>query len=153
MVVLPRPRERSWIPVWMMLLPLALYGAPGLAARSGDPWEACRERVFADLEAVGLREYGDADAYIGATGSGALPEVIAQCGYHPARVNRPLCDTLYQQVYEDCREDGFDGMSVAARSWVLIFDPDGPFITRLRRVCAAPAQLGRASFGRLVCGE
>ncbi len=152
MVVLPRPRERSWIPVWMMIL-LALYGAPGLAARSGDAWEACRDRVFADLEAAGLRDYDDAGAYTGATGSGALPEVIAQCGYHPERIDRPLCDSLYQQFYGDCREDGFAGMSVAARSWVLIFDPDGPFIARLRRVCAEPAQLGRASFGRLVCAE
>jgi hypothetical protein len=132
---------------------LALYGAPGLAARSGDAWEACRDRVFADLEAAGLRDYDDAGAYTGATGSGALPEVIAQCGYHPERIDRPLCDSLYQQFYGDCREDGFAGMSVAARSWVLIFDPDGPFIARLRRVCAEPAQLGRASFGRLVCAE
>ncbi|WP_295584368.1 hypothetical protein [uncultured Lamprocystis sp.] len=136
-----------------MMILLALYGAPGLAARSGDAWEACRDRVFADLEAAGLRDYDDAGAYTGATGSGALPEVIAQCGYHPERIDRPLCDSLYQQFYGDCREDGFAGMSVAARSWVLIFDPDGPFIARLRRVCAEPAQLGRASFGRLVCAE
>jgi hypothetical protein len=138
--------------VRVMIL-LALSGAPGLAARSGDAWEACRDRVFADLEAAGLRDYGDAGAYTGATGSGALPEVVGQCGYHPERIDRPLCDTLYQQFYLSCREDGFEAMSVAARSWVLVFDPDGPFIARLRRVCAEPAQLGRASFGRLICEE
>ncbi len=152
MVALARPRERSWMLVRVMIL-LALSGAPGLAARSGDAWEACRDRVFTDLEAAGLRDYGDAGAYTGATGSGALPEVIAQCGYHPERIARAWCDTLYQQVYWNCREDGLEGLSVAARSWVLIFDPDGPFIARLRRVCAEPAPLGRASFGRLLCGE
>lgn len=119
----------------------------------GASWDTCRERVIADLEERGRRDFGDVSAYTGATGTGAMQAVIERCGYRPEQIDRGLCDDIYEQVYLACREDGFEGMSVSATSWVLIFDPDGPFVERLRRVCTQPASVGRAMFGRLVCGE
>jgi len=116
-------------------------------------WEACRDRVIADLEAAGLRDFGDIGAYTGATGSGALQTIVEQCGYRSERIDRTWCNDLYRNVYPACREDGFDGMSVSATSWVLVFDPDGPLVSRLRLVCAQPKPVSRALFGHRVCGE
>jgi len=147
-----RPLDRCRVLAWAIAL-LTLAGTPGVAAPSGAGWEACQDRVISALEAAGLRDYGDVSAYTGATGAGALDAVIEQCGYHPERIDRALCDHLFQQVYQACREDGFEGMSMAATSWVLIFDPDGPLVERLRRVCAQPAPVSRGAFGRLVCEE
>ncbi len=150
-----RLRDRRWgaVGVIVLLVLLVLYGMPGVAAQSGDAWAGCRDRVIGALEAAGLRDFGDAGAYTGATGTAALEAVIAQCGYHPEQVERALCDDLFQQVYQPCREDGFEDLSMAATSWVLIFDPDGPFVERLRRVCTQAAPVSRAVFGRLVCRE
>jgi hypothetical protein len=153
---MPRPafiRHHHRMISVLAIIILALHANPGLAAKSGSAWDACRDRVIAELEARGLRDYGDVSAYTGATGTGALHAVIERCGYRSDRIDRPLCDDIYEQVYHACREDGFEGMSVSATSWVLIFDPDGPLVARLRRVCAQPATVSRAEFGRLVCGE
>ncbi|EGV16777.1 hypothetical protein [Thiocapsa marina] len=127
--------------------------APGAAAMSGPAWDACRDRVIANLEAAGLRDFGDVSAYTGATGTGALQAVIERCGYRSEHLDPAFCDDLYEQVYAACREDGFEGMSMAATSWVLIFDPQGPLVERLRRVCIEPATIDRSRFGRLICGE
>lgn len=135
------------------VLVLGLSPMPVVAASSGDAWEQCRDRVIADLEAKGLDDYGDVGAYIGATGSGALPVVIERCGYRSERVGPDLCDDLYRQVYWACRADGFDGMSMAATSWVAIFDPVAPLLLRLKRVCSDPEPLSRAAFGHRVCGN
>jgi hypothetical protein len=145
-------RHGSRIFAWTFVL-LALYAAPGAAAMSAEAWDACRERVIAVLEAKGIRDFGDVSAYTGATGTGALHAVVEQCGYRSERIDRQFCDDLYEQVYPGCRSDGFEGMSMSATSWVLIFDPDGPLVNRLRRLCAQPADVSRAAFGRLVCGE
>jgi hypothetical protein len=109
--------------------------------------------VIAKLEAAGLRDFGDVSAYTGATGTGALQAVIDQCGYRSEHLDSRFCDDLYEQVYAACREDGFEGMSMAATSWIRIFDPDGPLVERLRRACTRPETLDRAGFGRLICGE
>jgi hypothetical protein len=141
---------------WISLLVLVLLILPagmGMSAMSGAAWNACRDRVIAELEEAGWRDYGDVSAYTGATGTGALEVVIKRCGYHSERIDRQLCDDIFEQVYLSCRLDGFEGMSVAATSWVLIFDPKGPLIKRLRQVCEQPVVLGRAAFGRRVCGE
>lgn len=82
-----------------------------------------------------------------------LQRVIGQCGYHPERIDPAMCDDLYQQVYLACREDGFDGMSMTAQSWVLIFDPGGPLIAGLRRACSEPAPVSREAFGRQLCAD
>jgi hypothetical protein len=148
----PRAQDHPWVTASAIVL-LALHGTPGGAARSGDAWDACQDRAIADLEAAGGRKFGDPSAYTGATGSGALDAVIAQCGYRPEPVDATLCDELYRQVYRACREDGFEGMSMAATSWVLVFDPDGPLVQRLRRVCTQTAPVSRDAFGRLVCGK
>lgn len=146
------PRDRSRLAAWVIVF-LTLADTPGVDALSGDAWEACRDRVVAALEAAGQRDFGDPSAYTGATGSGALDRVIAQCGYRAERIDPALCNDIYEQVYLPCREDGFEGMSMAATSWILIFDPAGRFIERLRRICAQSAPLSRAAFGRLVCGK
>lgn len=150
----------SWLRVGL-LPPLALtllafmmfLAAVAPAAAAVDAWEQCRDRVIGELEAAGLRDYGDVSAYTGATGTGALEAVIARCGYRSERIGRALCDDIYEQVYFACREDGFEGMSVSATSWVQIFDPKGRLVSRLRRVCSQPASVDRGQFGRLVCGE
>lgn len=131
----------------------SVYATSGVAAMSAREWDACRDRVIATLEAKGLRDFGDVSAYTGATGTGALHAVIEQCGYRSERIDRAFCDDLYEQVYPACRQDGFDGMSMSATSWVLIFDPEGQLVSRLRRVCTQPQTVGRAAFGRLVCDE
>jgi hypothetical protein len=136
-----------------VLAVLALCAPAGVSAMSASAWDACRDRVIARLEAAGLRDFGDVSAYTGATGTGALNAVVEQCGYRPERIDRRFCDDIYEQVYAACRLDGFDGMSMSATSWVLIFDPSGPFVERLKRVCAQPASVDRAAFGRLICGE
>ena len=147
---LHRPRDGRWVMVWTIAL-LTLSGTPGAAVPPEDTWKACQDRVIADLEAAGRHDYGAVSADTGATGAGALDAVIERCGYHPAAVDRTLCDDLYRQVYQACREDGFEGLSTAAAAWVLIFDPGGPLVARLRRVCAQSTPLSRAAFGRLVC--
>lgn len=120
MSTLPRLRHRPWIPAWACV-GLALQSAPGVAVRAEGAWEACRDRAIADLEAAGLRDFGDVGAYTGATGSGALQTIIERCGYRSERIDRTWCDDLYRNVYPACPEDGFDGMSVSATSWVLVF--------------------------------
>ena len=147
-----RPRCRCLLAAGAFLL-LASYASRGVSAMSGASWDACRDRVIATLEAAGLRDFGDVSAYIGATGTGALQAVIEQCGYRSERIGRAFCDDLYEQVYAACRADGFEGMSMSATSWVLIFDPKGPLVERLRRVCARPDAVDRATFGRLICSE
>jgi hypothetical protein len=147
-----RPRLHPLLAAGVFLL-LMPHASPGLTAMSETAWDACRERVIATLEAAGLRDFGDVSAYTGATGTGALQAVIDQCGYRSERIDRAFCDDLYEQVYDACREDGFDGMGMFATSWVLIFDPKGPFVERLKNVCTEPARMGRAAFGRRVCDE
>jgi hypothetical protein len=147
-----RPRFHGLLAVGVLLL-LVPYAALGGSAISGPAWDACRDRVIAQLEAAGLRDFGDVSAYTGATGTGALEAVIDQCGYRSEHLDPAFCDDLYEQVYAACREDGFEGMSMAATSWVRIFDPDGPLVERLRRVCTQHATIDRARFGRLICGE
>lgn len=152
MVHVSRPRLQGLLAAGLFLIFLH-YAAPGFSAKSGPAWDACRDRVIANLEAAGLRDFGDVSAYTGATGTGALQAVIDQCGYRSERIGPAFCDDLYEQVYAACRVDGFEGMSMAATSWVLIFDPDGPLVERLRRVCTQSATIDRARFGRLICGE
>ncbi len=152
MVHVSRPRLQGLLVAGVVLL-LVPYAALGASALPGSAWDACRDRVIASLEAAGLRDFGDVSAYTGATGTGALQAVIDQCGYRSERIGPAFCDDLYEQVYAACREDGFDGMSMAATSWVLIFDPDGPLVERLRRVCTQPTTIDRRGFGRLICGE
>ncbi|MBK1646015.1 hypothetical protein CKO25_15430 [Thiocapsa imhoffii] len=142
----------AWV-VGLLVGNLILSGPAAPAAGSAQGWDACRDRVIATLEAEGLRDFGDVSAYTGATGTGALQAVIERCGYRPERISRSFCDDLYGQVYTVCQLDGFDGMSMAATSWVLIFDPNGPLVERLRRVCSVPREMSRSEFGRVVCGE
>jgi hypothetical protein len=139
----------------LVLLMLTLGGdaAEGAQRMSGRAWDACRDRVIGELEAAGVRDFGEVSAYTGATGTGAMQAVIDSCGYRPEQIDRAFCDDLYTQVYLVCREDGFEGMSMAATSWVLIFDPHGPLVRRLRGVCEQTNELGRTGFGRAVCGE
>ncbi len=148
----PRPRHRLWICAWLVGV-VVLWATPGAWGASADAWQACQDRVIASLEAAGLRDFGDVSAYTGATGTGALNAVIKECGYRPERLSPSFCDDIYAQVYPACREDGFEGMSMAATSWVLIFDPDGPLVEKLRRVCEQSQPVSRATFGRRVCGE
>jgi hypothetical protein len=136
--------------VALMLGVLAHAASVGM---SGRAWDACRDRVIAELESAGLRDFGDVSAYTGATGTGAIQAVIETCGYRSEQIDRAFCGDLYTQVYLSCREDGFEGMSMAATSWVLIFDPQGPLVRRLRESCEQSAQMSRAAFGRAVCGE
>lgn len=149
---LPFPRCRAWIRAWLLCV-VIISVALGAADASPEAWRACQDRVIATLEAAGLSDFGDVSAYTGATGTGALQAVIEQCGYHPERLSAPFCDDIYEQVYPACREDGFEGMSMAATSWVLIFDPDGALVENLRRVCEQSRPVSRATFGRRVCGE
>jgi hypothetical protein len=154
-VIMPRAvnsRHKGAILAWALVL-FVVYAIPGVAAMSAREWDACRDRVVATLEAKGLRDFGDVSAYTGATGTGALHAVIEQCGYRSERIDRAFCDDLYEQVYPACRADGFEGMSMSATSWVLIFNPEGHLVNRLREVCAQPQTVGRAVFGRLVCNE
>ena len=139
-----------WCPV--VALALLLIGCAGMEPLA-DAWVSCRDRVFAGLEEAGQREFGDASAYFGATGAGALAEAIERCGYHAEQIDRSLCDDLFAQVYAACRESGFAGMSMAASSWVAIFDPQGPLVKRLQQVCVQLAAVSREEFGRRVCGE
>ncbi|MCG6898228.1 MAG: hypothetical protein LJE61_10380 [Thiocapsa sp.] len=131
----------------------ALHADPSAAGLTGLSWDACRDRVIAALEAAGQRDFGDVSAYTGASGAGALVAVIERCGYRPERLSRADCDDLYEQVYNACRLEGFDGMSVSATSWVLIYDPEGALVERLRHICARPDRASRTEFGVLVCGE
>lgn len=149
---LPRSRYCAWMHLWLFGV-IILSAIPGTTDASPDVWQACQDRVIATLEAAGVRDFGDVSAYTGATGTGALSAVIEQCGYRPERLSRPFCDDIYDQVYLACREDGFEGMSMAATSWVLIFDPDGALVENLRRVCEQSKPVSRATFGRRVCGE
>ncbi|NCA71451.1 MAG: hypothetical protein EOM91_15430 [Sphingobacteriia bacterium] len=137
------------------LLALALLSgaASAPAGASGMAWDACRDQTIAALEAAGRRDHGDVSAYTGASGAGALIAIIERCGYRPERLSRDDCDLLYEQVYLSCRLDGFEGMSIAATSWVLIYDPKGPLVRRLKQSCAQTANLDRASFGLQVCLE
>jgi hypothetical protein len=137
----------------VLTLTLSACVAEGAQRMTGRAWDACRDRVIGELEAAGVRDFGEVSAYTGATGTGAMQAVIDTCGYRPEQIDRAFCDDLYTQVYLSCREDGFEGMSMAATSWVLIFDPDGPLVGRLRRVCEQPGDLGRTGFGRAVCSE
>jgi hypothetical protein len=132
---------------------MAFHCTQSRAALASDQWDHCRDRVIARLEIAGERDLGDVNAYTGASGAGVLDVVIEHCGYRPEQLSPADCDILYEQVYESCREDGFEEMSVSATSWVMIYDPDGPLIERLRLICAEPIPVSRESFGRLVCGE
>ncbi|UHD16020.1 hypothetical protein [Thiocapsa bogorovii] len=147
-----RPRLYRLLAAGVFLL-LVRYDALGASAMSAPAWDDCRDRVIANLEAAGLRDFGDVSAYTGATGTGALQAVIDRCGYRSEDLDPAFCDDLYEQVYAACREDGFEGMSMAATSWVLIFDPKGPLVERLRRICIQRATIDRTRFGRLICGE
>lgn len=82
-----------------------------------------------------------------------LQRVIGQCGYHPERIGSALCDDLYQQVYLACREDGFDGLSMTAHAWVLIFDPGGRVVATLRRICSEPIMVSQEAFEWQLCGN
>ena len=140
-----------WRPVVALAL-LFLVGCAGMAPLA-DAWMSCRDRVFAGLEKAGRREFGDASAYFGATGAGPLADAIERCGYHPEQLDRQLCNDLFTEVYEACRESGWEGMPMAAASWVSIFDPQGPLIERLQQVCVQPVTVNREQFGRRLCGE
>jgi len=151
MTRLSHPRDHRAVAVGACIV-LVLSGAPRIAL-SEDAWMTCQDRVIAALEAAGERDFGDVSAYTGATGAGAQDSIIEQCGYHPERVDHALCDSLYEQVYDACRQDGFDDMSRAGRSWVLIFNPKGALVERLRRVCTQSVSVNRPVFGILVCRE
>jgi hypothetical protein len=132
---------------------MAFHGTQSRAALTSDQWDHCRDRVIASLAAAGERDLGDVSAYTGASGAGVLDVVIAECGYRPEQLSPADCDIFYEQVYESCREDGFEAMSVSATSWVMIYDPNRPLIARLRLICAEPIPVSRQSFGRLICSE
>lgn len=151
-----RPWARRQVVAWALAV-LAVGGAAGapagLGGARGDAWMTCQGRVIAALESAGQRDRGAVSAYTGVAGAGAQDAIVARCGYHPETIGPALCESLFQQVYPACREDGFEGMSAAATSWVRIFDPVGVRLARLRRACTQAEPLGRAAFGALVCGE
>ena len=112
-------RSRRILAGVSLVIGLLLLGVLAHAASvgmSGRAWDACRDRVIAELEAAGLRDFGDVSAYTGATGTGAIQGVIEACGYRSEQIDHAFCNDLYSQVYLSCREDGFDDMSMAAPS-------------------------------------
>jgi hypothetical protein len=138
----------------MKCLIFLLFVFSSLPALAAQGWEGCSEKVIEKLTAQGLREHGDSSAYIGASGAGAVEDIVNTCGYKP--MTKDDCDDIYINSYLSCRNNHIEGsdfgLSGVEMSWVRGYDPKILNPDRLDQLCKMKDRLSRQEFGEMMCG-
>lgn len=82
-----------------------------------NDFDKCSKKVLNDLIQKGIKDYGSASAYVGASGNGANPEIEELCGKYKTKQNKTVIpqsslssnwfqvfeNTTYQLFYDSAR--------------------------------------------------